>query len=164
MAGSNPEATGPTIAAGNKTDSTPGGNEEVLNGHDHHQNHGENNTLCTAQHGSHRHRSTASVNLSIKNALESALEIKTCIYGSSWDISKAFVLVSKDMIRLAWEKLTGDSLVRQDEVLLKIHHAHMAVPNRSKVVEALKDTLLGAPPTFEEYLQAVRSRQEGLPG
>ena len=112
MAGSNPEATGPTIAAGNKTDSTPGGNEEVLDGHD----HGENNALCSAQHRSHRHRSMASANWIIKNTLESALESKTCIYGSSWDISKAFVLVSKDMIWLAWEKLTGDSLVRQDEV------------------------------------------------
>ena len=33
-----------------------------------------------------------------------------------------------------------------------------AVPNRSKVVEALEDTLLGASPSFEEYLRAVGSR------
>ena len=68
------------------------------------------------------------------------------------------------MIRLAWEKLTGDSLVRQDEVLLKIHHAHMAVPNRSKVVEALEDILLGAPPTFKEFLQGVRTRSSKSTG
>ena len=52
-------------------------------------------------------------------------------------------------------KLPGGTLVWQGEILLKIHHALMAVPNRSKVVEALEDTLLGAPPSFEEYLRAI---------
>ena len=32
----------------------------------------ENNVLCSAQHGSRRHRSTATANLIFKNALESA--------------------------------------------------------------------------------------------
>ena len=34
----------------------------------------------------------------------------------------------------------------------------LLVPKQDKVVEALEDTLLGSPPTFEEYLQAVRTR------
>ena len=55
-------------------------------------------------------------------------------------------------------KLPGDTLVRQDEILLRIHHALVDVPNRSKVVTALEDTLLGEAPSFTEYLQAVRSR------
>ena len=65
----------------------------------------ENNVHCSAQHGSRRHRSMATANLIFKNALESAWENKTRIYGSSWDISKAFDSVSKDMIRLAWERV-----------------------------------------------------------
>ena len=58
----------------------------------------DNNVLCSAQHGSRRHRSTATANLIFKNALESAWENKTRIYGSSDS-------VSKDMIRLAWERV-----------------------------------------------------------
>ena len=65
----------------------------------------EHNVLCSTQHGSRRHRCTASANLIFKNALEAAWENKTKIYGSSWDISKAFDSVSKDMIRLAWERV-----------------------------------------------------------
>ena len=64
----------------------------------------ENNVLCSAQHGSLRHRNTASANLIFKNTLESACKNKTKIYGSSWDISKAFDSVSKDVIRQAWEE------------------------------------------------------------
>ena len=64
----------------------------------------ENNVLCSAQQVSRCHRCTATANLIFKNALESAWENKTRIYGSSWDISKAFDSVSKDMIRLAWER------------------------------------------------------------
>ena len=43
-----------------------------------------------------------------------------------------------------WQ-IPGDTLVRQDEILLKIHHALTAVPNSRKVVEALKGTLYWAP-------------------
>ena len=61
-------------------------------------------------------------------------------------------------------KLPGGTLVRRDQILLKIHHA---LTNRSKVVEALEDTLLGANPTIEEYLRAIGSRSNksagGLP-
>ena len=53
--------------------------------------------------------------------------------------------------------LPGDTLVRQNEILLRIHHALIDAPNRSKVVTDLEDSLLGAAPTFEEYLQVVRS-------
>ena len=60
----------------------------------------ENNVLCSAQHGSQGHRSTASANLIFKNALELAWECKTVAYDSSWDISDAFGSVSKDVIRL----------------------------------------------------------------
>ena len=55
-------------------------------------------------------------------------------------------------------KLSEGTQARQDEILLKIHHALTSVPNRPKVVEALEDTLLGAPPpSFEEYLRAIGS-------
>ena len=62
-----------------------------------------------------------------------------------------------------WKLLIG-SLVRQDEILLKIHHALTAVPNRPKVLDASEDTLLGAPPTFEEYLRAIGSRSSQSAG
>ena len=38
--------------------------------------------------------------------------------------------------------LPGDTLTRHDEILLRIHHALVDVPNRGKVVTALEDTLL----------------------
>ena len=44
-----------------------------------------------------------------KNDLEFTWESKNCIYGSSRDISKAFDSVSKDMIRLAWERVDVSS-------------------------------------------------------
>ena len=52
-------------------------------------------------------------------------------------------------------KLPGNTLVRQDEILLRIHHALIDVPYRSRVVIALEDLLLGEASSFEEYLQAV---------
>ena len=61
-------------------------------------------------------------------------------------------------------KLPGGTLVRQDEILLKIHHALTAVPNREKVAEVLEDTLLGAPPSFEEYLRAIATRSSKSAG
>ena len=61
-------------------------------------------------------------------------------------------------------KLPGGTLVRLDEILPKIQHALMAVPNRPKVLEALEDTLLGAPPSFEEYLRAIGSRSSKSAG
>ena len=61
-------------------------------------------------------------------------------------------------------KLPGGTLVRRDEILLKIHHALRSVPNRSKVVEALEDTLLGALPSFEEYLRVIGSRSSKTAG
>ena len=61
-------------------------------------------------------------------------------------------------------KLPGDTLVRQDEILLCIHHALVDVPNRNKVVAALEDTLLGPSPSFDKYLLAVRSRSSKSAG
>ena len=37
--------------------------------------------------------------------MEAAWQKKTSIYGSSWDIKKAFDSVSKHIIRLAWQRL-----------------------------------------------------------
>ena len=65
----------------------------------------ENNVLCSAQHRSRRHRSTATANLIFKYALESAWENKTMIYGLIVGRIKGFDSVSKDMIRLAWERV-----------------------------------------------------------
>ena len=108
MVSTDPKAARSAIPAGNETYSAAGSDQEMWTGMiitKIMRVIEENNVLCSAQHGSRRHRSTASANLIFKNALEAAWENKMVVYGSSWDISKAFDSVSKNMIRLAWERV-----------------------------------------------------------
>ena len=47
-----------------------------------------------------------------------------------------------------WD-LPKDRLVPQDEIILKLHHALITVPNRDKVTEELESGLMSTPPSFE---------------
>jgi len=61
--------------------------------------------LRATQHAYLPHRGTDSANLQVINTLETAFEEKRTLYGSSWDIRKAFDSVGKWLIRLAWRRL-----------------------------------------------------------
>jgi hypothetical protein len=61
--------------------------------------------LAEGQHGFRKNRGTHTANLQLKNAMETAWQHKKKIYGSSWDISKAFDSVSRPLIRLAWDRV-----------------------------------------------------------
>jgi len=61
--------------------------------------------LSESQHAFRRHRGTYTANLQIKNAFETAWHWKKKLYGSSWDVTKAFDSVSKAIIYLAWTRL-----------------------------------------------------------
>jgi len=50
-------------------------------------------------------KGTSTANLRVVNALECSVEHQRTLFGSSWDISKAFDSVSPPIIRLAWERL-----------------------------------------------------------
>ena len=72
----------------------------------------KHNVLSEAQHGFRRKRGTHTANLQIKNALETAWQHMKQIFGSSWDISKAFDSVGRPLIRLAWERVgASDEIV-----------------------------------------------------
>ena len=47
--------------------------------------------------------------------------------------------------------LPTDRLVRQDEILLKVHYALTVVPYREKVRTGLHESILVAPPSFEAF-------------
>ena len=66
-----------------------------------------NGVLSESQQGFRGHRGTHTANPQLKNALEAAWQRKTKIYGSSWDISKAFDSVSHPLVRMAWERVWG---------------------------------------------------------
>ena len=65
----------------------------------------KHDALSACQHDYLRHKGTDSANLQLVNVLETAREELKTVYGSSWDISKAFESVSKSLIRLAWTRL-----------------------------------------------------------
>ena len=76
--------------------------------------------LQTSQHGFQRAHGTDTANLQLVNVLEEAKTKRLNLYGSSWDMAKAFDSVSKPIIRLAWSRLgvspdIVDWLVRIDE-------------------------------------------------
>jgi hypothetical protein len=64
-----------------------------------------NDVLAEGQHGFRKNRGTHTANLQLKNALETAWQHKKKIYGSSWDIAKAFDSVSRPLIQLAWDRI-----------------------------------------------------------
>ena len=61
--------------------------------------------LRATQHAYLPHRGTDSANLQVVNTLETAFAERRSLYGSSWDIRKAFDSVGKWLIRLAWRRL-----------------------------------------------------------
>ena len=61
----------------------------------------EQGVLFESQHAFRRGRGTYTANLQLKNALETARQWRSKLYGSSWDIKKAFDSVSKAVIHLA---------------------------------------------------------------
>eukprot|EP01042_Synura_sphagnicola_P036311 gene36311-biopygen1767 len=61
--------------------------------------------LRATQHAYLPQRGTDSANIQVINTLETAFEEKRTLYGSSWDIRKAFDSVGKWLIRLAWRRL-----------------------------------------------------------
>ena len=61
--------------------------------------------LRATQHAFLPQRGTDSANIQVINTLETAFEEKRTLYGSSWDIRKAFDSVGKWLIRLAWRRL-----------------------------------------------------------
>ena len=65
----------------------------------------EQGVLSESQHAFRRGRGTYTANLQLKNALETAWQRRSKLYGSSWDIKKTFESVSKAVIRLAWTRL-----------------------------------------------------------
>ena len=58
-----------------------------------------NGVLADSQHDFRGRRGTQTKYLQLKNALESAWQHKKKIYGSSWDIARAFDSVSRHLIR-----------------------------------------------------------------
>ena len=61
----------------------------------------EQGVLSDSQHVFRRGRGTYTANLHLKNAIETAWQRRTKLYGSSWDIKKGFDSVSDAIIRLA---------------------------------------------------------------
>ena len=61
--------------------------------------------LRATQHAYLPKRGTDSANLQVINTLETAFDEERTLYGSSWDIKKAFDSVGKWLIKLAWKRL-----------------------------------------------------------
>jgi hypothetical protein len=62
-------------------------------------------SLHPAQHGFQPEHGTDTANIQVLNALEEAKQRRIPLYGSSWDMTRAFDSVSKGVIRLAWTRL-----------------------------------------------------------
>ena len=65
----------------------------------------EQEVLSESQYAFRWGRGKYTANLQLKNALETAWQRRSKLYGSSWDIKKAFDFVSKAVVRLAWTRL-----------------------------------------------------------
>ena len=61
--------------------------------------------LSPSRHAFLPQKGTDTANLQIINAIETAFNDRKSLNGSSWDIKRAFDLVSKSLIRLAWRRL-----------------------------------------------------------
>jgi hypothetical protein len=74
--------------------------------------------INTAQHGSVPGRSTATAIAELVDALETAKELRTTIYVSSWDIRKAFDSVSRPLMQWALKRLgIPEQLIRMFTIL-----------------------------------------------
>ena len=65
-------------------------------------------------------KDTDTANLQIINAIETAFNDRKSLYGSSWDIKRAFDSVSKPLIRLAWRRLGIPPDIAERLVLLDL--------------------------------------------
>ena len=79
-----------------------------------------NDVLRHAQHGFCAGRSTMTASLMFINMLEEAIEKGEVLHTCSWDITRAFDSVSKNVMRMAWTRLGvpqewADWLVKLDE-------------------------------------------------
>ena len=61
--------------------------------------------LSPSHHAFLPRKGTDTANLQIINAIEAAFNDRKSLYGSSWDIKRAFDSVRKSLIRLAWRRL-----------------------------------------------------------
>ena len=50
--------------------------------------------------------------------------------------------------------LPKDRLVKQDEILLRVHYALTVVPNRDKIKAELSESILASPPSYESFCTA----------
>jgi len=61
------------------------------------------NVLAERQYGFRKKTGCAAPTLQVLNALEQVEEASTEIYGSSWDIKRAFYSVSKTILQMCWQ-------------------------------------------------------------
>jgi hypothetical protein len=61
--------------------------------------------LDPSQHGFHANHGTDSVSLLLVDALEHAKETHTACLVSFWDIRRAFDIISKPALQMAWPRL-----------------------------------------------------------
>ena len=61
--------------------------------------------LCPSQHAYLPSRGTDTANIQLLNTLEDSWSRRSSLYGSSWDMSKAFDSVSRPLIILCWQRL-----------------------------------------------------------
>ena len=62
-------------------------------------------SLCPSQHAYLPSRGTDTANIQLLNTLEDSWSRRSSLYGSSWDMSKAFDSVSRPLIILCWQRL-----------------------------------------------------------
>ena len=61
--------------------------------------------LHPSQHGFQPGHGTETANVQVLNVFEEAKANKRNLYGSSWDMAKAFDTITPDIIRMAWVRL-----------------------------------------------------------
>ena len=61
--------------------------------------------LHPSQHGFQSGHGTDTANIQLVNVMEEAKMKRLNLYGSSWDMRRAFDSVSKAVIRLAWQRI-----------------------------------------------------------
>ena len=98
--------------------------------------------LRVTQHAYLPHRGTDSANIQVVNTLEAAFAEKRSLYGSSWDIRKAFDSVGKWLIRLAWRRLGVPEPLANWLILLDLNN-HTVVRTGHSFSCWLKDGLSG---------------------
>ena len=81
----------------------------------------KHNVLCPTQHAYLPSRGTDTANIQLLNALEEAWQHRSHLYGSSWDMKKAFDSVSRPLIILCWQRLGVPRALAEWLVALDLH-------------------------------------------